>query len=356
MHKFVRNLITEWRQLGLPVSGEMIILAVSGGADSVSLLLAVADLSKRKKLSHQIIVAHFNHGLRGKESDADESFVERLARSLDFEIAVGKGKIPKKGNLEQNARTERYEFLRTTAAEYNAFAILTAHTMNDQAETFLMNLIRGSGPDGLAGMQPVRKAVANGTSWDISGRLGTLWDRRDTRDNGTTGHRGTRDTGQALLVRPLLRWAKRVDTEQFCKESGIKYRKDSMNEDKAYKRVRIRKSVLPMLAKINPKIVQTLANTAELLSEPGAVATGFLSDKIGLKELRELPKAQLYATLRAWLRSNRGNLRALGLKHIGAIERLIHSPKSGRTVELPNGERVVKHGGRLVFEKIKVEK
>ena len=156
MDKFVRNLITEWRRLGQPIYGEAIIVAVSGGADSVALLCAFADLKKRKKLSSRLIAAHLNHGLRADESDADELFVQKLAETLGVEFATEKGAIRKTGNLEQNARVARYDFLRMVAAENNASIVVTGHTLNDQAETFLINLIRGSGIDGLSSMPVIR--------------------------------------------------------------------------------------------------------------------------------------------------------------------------------------------------------
>src|SRR5580765_2910393 len=160
MHGFVRNLITEWRRLELPFIGGAVVIAVSGGADSVSLLLAVDDLVKRKKLGHRVVAAHFNHNLRGSESDADGEFVRQLTTRLGVELAIGHGDLSKTGNLEQNARDARYDFLRQTAANLNAFAVLTGHTINDQAETFLLNLIRGSGPDGLSAMKAVRPLSA----------------------------------------------------------------------------------------------------------------------------------------------------------------------------------------------------
>ena len=150
MHSFVRNLITEWRRLGLPFEGETVIVAVSGGADSVSLLLAIADLGRRKKIDHRIVAAHCNHGLRGVESDADQELVRVLAEKLGIDFVSEYIKISKKGNLEQNARDARYAILRKIADDEKAFAVLTGHTINDQAETFLLNLIRGSGTDGLA--------------------------------------------------------------------------------------------------------------------------------------------------------------------------------------------------------------
>jgi len=328
MHKFVRSLITEWRKLGLPFTGGAIVLAVSGGADSMSLLLAIGDLVKRKKLTLRIIVAHFNHKLRGRESDADEAFVRECAGGLGMEFAAGKSTSRSKGNLEQNARDERYEFLGDIACETKASFVLTAHTKNDQAETFLMNLIRGSGADGLAGMSPVRKL-----------------------------------DGSVSLVRPLLSWATRSDTESYAGEHDLKYRIDRMNDDETFTRVRIRKTILPMLAEINPRIVETLAQTTELLRQQSKVSPpagsgpeSASSARLELTSLKTLSKPDLYSIIRAWLRSARGNLRSLQLIHIEAIERLIFSRKSGKRVELPGQGLVVKEGGALVFSHIKVEK
>ncbi|MGI8410834.1 MAG: tRNA lysidine(34) synthetase TilS [Pyrinomonadaceae bacterium] len=367
MHNFVRNLITEWRRLGLPFAGETFIAAVSGGADSISLLLALHDLQKRKKFNLRIVVAHFNHDLRGVESQKDEDFVKHLTGELGFELALGRGKIPGEGNLEQNARNARYEFLTSTTENLHAYGVLIAHTMNDQAETFLINLIRGSGAQGLSGMKAVRSLKSQVSSLKPENNdLGL-----ETLDFGPW----TLDL-KPLLIRPLLTWAKRIDTENFCRENETEYLYDTMNEDLAFKRVRIRKVLLPMLADFNPNIVETLARTAELmrhLSEPPASAGGFVSeppasagglmpgnpdqpDELKLKDLKTLPKPDLYLTLRQWLEQKRGNLRSLELKHIEAIERLILSTKSGRTVELPGGETVVKQDAKLIFRNIKVDK
>ncbi|HUR98886.1 MAG TPA: tRNA lysidine(34) synthetase TilS [Pyrinomonadaceae bacterium] len=324
MHKFVRSLITEWRKLGWPFSDGTIVVAVSGGADSMSLLLAIHDLVKREKLKHRVIVAHLNHGLRGQESDRDERFVRDEAERLGFEFVVGSAQLAKKGNLEQAARNARYKFLSKVARENGAFAVLTGHTQNDQAETVLFNMIRGSGPDGLAGMRSVREL-----------------------ENGV------------LLIRPLVSWASRDATEDFCHQNKIKYRTDRMNSDEKFSRVRIRKDILPRLAEINPKIIQTLARTAEVMrrsSDASALAITPASANLVLKDLKALESADLYAAIRSWLAGNRGSLRALQLKHIEAIGRLILSPKSGNTIELPGGGRVVKRGGVLSFRNIEVEK
>jgi tRNA(Ile)-lysidine synthase len=364
MHGFVRNLITEWRRLELPFSGETFIVAVSGGADSISLILALNELKKREKLNHRFIVAHFNHMLRAGASDADEDFVRRLAVEHGLELAVGHGHISQKGNLEQNARNARYDFLTKTAESAKAFAILTGHTVNDQAETFLMNLIRGSGPDGLSGMRAIRKLGDAKAQGQVDAKI--------SEDNNSPFL--PISPSPLLLTRPLLTWATRRATENFCHEMGVEYRYDTMNEDLTFKRVRIRKLLIPMLEDFNPKIIETLAKTASLMREaseeegerrkPGNAETGKLgpssagpiNDQLALKDLKSLKKTDLYELLRNWIKQHRGNLRGIEMKHIEAIERLIQSRKSGKTAELPDRKAVVKHGGVLRFEDLKVEK
>lgn len=342
MHKFVRNLVTEWRRLGLPSSGGTIIIAVSGGADSVSLLLALHDLRTRGKLGLRLIAAHFNHRLRGAESDADEEFVRQLTTRLKVELAIGAADIASVGNLEQNARLARYDFLCRTADNVQAFGVTTGHTINDQAETFLMNLVRGSGPDGLRGMKPVRPLAAERESRACG---------RDVNDEPLLFQSGP------LLIRPLLTWAKRIDTEGFCHELEVKYRYDTMNEDTAFKRVRIRKILLPLLQDLNPNIVETLANTASLMpSQTPANGTGAMDDELTLSRLKTLSQPELYESLRSWLRQHRGDTRGLSLKHIQGIERLVSSAKSGRVAELPGGASVLRSGGKLVYRDKKVDK
>ena len=352
VHKFVRNLITEWRRLELPFSGETIVIAVSGGADSVSLLLALHDLTKRKKLGQRMVAAHLNHGLRGAESDADEEYVRHLTTVLGVELAVGHANVSRDGNLEQNARNARYDFLARTAENLDAFAVVTGHTVNDQAETFLMNLIRGSGPDGLSGMKPVR-ALEEGKR--RRGEEATP----GLHDSGSSSPPLLFPSSPTLLVRPLLSWAKRIDTECFCHDSGVEYRYDTMNEDTAFKRVRIRKILLPLLEDFNPKIVETLAQTASLMTSltksSVAVAEHAINDRLALKDLKLLEKSELYNVIRAWLCRHRGTTRALELKHIEAVTRLILSTKSGKTAELPGGVRVIKSAGKLIYEDNKVE-
>ena len=380
MQNFVRNLLTEWRSLGLPFNDGIFVVAVSGGADSMSLLLALNDLRERRKLTSRFVVAHYNHNLRGYESDEDERFVKNVAAKFNFELVLGKGEISdKKGNLEQNAREARYKFLAETAANLDAFAVLTAHTLNDQAETFLFNLIRGSGLDGLGGMKPKRNFGFK------------IQDSRFKIQNIESDKSATRNPQfEIRLVRPLLNWAKREDTENFCNLNKVEFRYDAMNEDLKFNRVRIRKVLLPLLKDFNPKIIETLARTAGLLREDaerlsaGSQQSTGIQIEIGndkldsaklefetkhqkeqsnnaadfliLKDLKDIFPSMRRIVLRDWLRNKRGNLRGLELKHIEAVEKLIFSRKSGRIAELPGGEIVLKKGGKLHYQKTKVEK
>ena len=324
MHKFVRSLITEWRKLELPFEDEAIVVAVSGGADSMSLLTAIRHLADRKKLDLRVIIAHLNHKLRNCESGADEKFVREHTATAGFEFVSASVRLPAKGNLEQSARDARYKFLRDVATKNRSSIVLTGHTQNDQAETFLLNLIRGSGPDGLMGMKTMRRL-----------------------------------DDQVRLVRPLLSWATRSDTENFCRDASIDFCVDRMNDDERFGRVRIRKTLLPMLAEMNPKVVETLARTAELIGDrevSESKPADPVPEQLPLRELRSLTKSELASQLRSWLRTRRGNLRSLERTHIEAIERLINSGKSGKTVELPGRGQVVKHNGLLAFSNIKVEK
>ena len=354
MHGFIRNLLTEWRKLNLPFDDETFVAAVSGGADSVSLLLALKELRDRKKLNLRFVIAHFNHNLRGAESEKDAQLVVSLTSRFGFELALGKGNIARVGNLEQNARRARYEFLSQTAENIQAYGILTAHTMNDQAETFLINLLRGSGLQGLSGMKPVK----------IQNSKFKIQNSEEIFESNGQSQIANRKS-QIKLVRPLLSWAKRIDTENFCRQNEIEFRNDAMNDDLAFARVRVRKVLLPMLKDFNPKIIETLSDTAKILrreneflecerqkieAENESRKADDEQGSLPLEKLRNLPKAMLHRVIRQWLEANRGNLRSLELKHFEAIERLAFSRKSGKCVELPNGAQVVKKDGKLSFK------
>jgi tRNA(Ile)-lysidine synthase len=345
VYSFVRELITEWRRLDLPFAGETVVVGVSGGADSVSLLLGLSELHRMGKLDLRLVAAHFDHELRDGESRADVDFVRQLTTERKIELAVGHPKERiEGGNIEQRARVARYRFLTDVAGNIGAFAIATGHTVNDQAETFLINLLRGSGPDGLCGMKPVRP----------------IDHEPPPQPDGCEAEEAAGDwlfPVTPLLVRPLLSWAKRADTEGYCHHLGVEYRYDTMNEDTAFKRVRIRKILLPLLKDFNPNIIEVLANTARLMQDLPAAGNHFAErGELSLSELRSLDDARLRDALRHWVGGHRGGTRQIGLKHIEAVIRLIKSEASGRVAEFPGGGRVVKSGGQLRYEENKVEK
>jgi tRNA(Ile)-lysidine synthase len=322
---FVRKLITEWRKLGLPFSNEVFVVALSGGADSCALTMALKELQERQKLHLRFVLAHFNHGLRGSAGDKDEEFVRNLAVKFGFEIVVKRGNLSSvKSNLEENARNARYEFLAEITENLNAYGVLTAHTINDQAETFLMNLLRGSGTQGLSAMKPIR------TLKQSSQR-------------------------KILLIRPLLRWAKRYDTESFCRKRSIEFRLDSMNEQMNFTRVKIRKKLLPLLEEFNPKIIDVLARTARNLASEAEVSSellkNFVSSDLRIRDLKSVSSALRQAVLRAWLEKELGNLKGVNSVHIEAIEKLITSRKSGRIIELPKGICIEKKAGKIYLYK-----
>jgi tRNA(Ile)-lysidine synthase len=358
VHGFVRNLITEWRRLELPTSGT-VVTGVSGGADSVSLLLAMHELREMHKLDIRLVAAHYNHHLRDGESDADEQFVKQVCAERKIELSIGHGKDIDGPNLEQRARVVRYAFLHETAEKVGAFAVATGHTMNDQAETFLINLLRGSGPTGLCGMRPVRpleeKKRRRGEDV-IRSECEVAADQPEVLDGDDDSPLLPFSSSPLTLVRPLLTWAKRVHTEGYCRDKGVEYRYDTMNEDTAFKRVRVRKILLPLLEDFNPNIIETLARTASLMQgtrrNPIRASD---EDTLEVAALRAMSPQAMYDALRGWLETKRGSTRSISLKHIEAIERLVRSEKSGRVAELPGKASVVRSNGKLTYRENNVD-
>jgi len=217
------------------------VVGVSGGADSTALLLALQEPKSAGKLSVKICVAHLDHKLR-KTSAQDARWVSDLAAKLGYDCVIGRAKVAElarahNDNLEQAAREARYAFLERTAKRKSAKYVLTAHTMDDQAETVLLRLMRGSAGSGLGGMDAVRTM---GASTSIK------------------------------LVRPLL-WARRSDTENYCRFRKTQFLVDEMNSDAGFSRVRVRQQLLPLMQSFNNRIVEAISRTASQLREDGAV-------------------------------------------------------------------------------------
>ncbi len=340
---FAQRLFAEWKRLELPRKNGRIVVAVSGGADSMALLLGLDELSKAGRLALEVTVAHLDHGLRGESGEADAQWVADMATRLGYEAALGRASVKvsaEKGgdNLEQAARHARYQFLARVALERKSHMVLAAHTMDDQAETVLLRLLRGSGAEGLSGIEAVRK----------------LFEDKDV-----------------LLVRPLLHWARRAETEEYCRERGVAARVDAMNMDERFARVRVRRQLLPLLESFNPKVVESLSRTAKLLREDAMVlniaaeellkvaseegeleseksASGVSSLNVNI--LASAPLALRRRALRLWLARGRGDLRRLELVHLSGVEKLIEGERGGRVAELPGGGFVERRRGRLLLK------
>jgi tRNA(Ile)-lysidine synthase len=334
LNQFPRLLLAEWRKLKLPLSGEPVVVAVSGGADSTALLLAIDELKSHVRLSTEIFVAHLDHRLR-KSSGTDAKWVSELASKLGYRSVIGRSKVAEnaratKDNLEQAAREARYAFLERTAKKLSANYVLTAHTMDDQAETVLLRLMRGSAGSGLGGMEPLRPLAKDSS---------------------------------IKLARPLL-WARRTDTEDYCRIRRTEFLTDEMNDDRRFARVKVRKQLLPLMQSFNNRIVEALSRTAAQLREDGDVLfndSGALLRRASLnsetgtpaldvKVLASAPSALRRRALRQWLSNARGSSRRLEMVHLLAVERLLEGNKGGRVAELPNGGRVTRKRNRLEFE------
>lgn len=295
-------------------SGDRVLVAVSGGADSVALLAALAMLAE--KLRIELCAAHLNHGLRGAEALRDQDCAQAVAAQLGVRCVVGEAsQLLGAGNLEARARRVRYEFLARVAGEECCTRIATGHTMDDQAETVLMRLLRGTGGDGLAGIRPV------------AGRI----------------------------VRPML-GCTRAQVVAFLRAHGLPHCEDSSNADHRFLRNRIRHEVLPLLQAINPRVVRSLASTATAVTSEAtwlddqvqALLSGASSgDGVLAAAVAEAPTALRPRLVRSWLRAQRGDLRGLTAAHVRAVVDLALGQRPNARVRLPGAQVVVRAYERL---------
>jgi tRNA(Ile)-lysidine synthase len=311
---------------GLLDRKDRVVVAVSGGPDSVCLLDILYQL--RGPLEIQLLVAHFDHGLR-PGADANETlFVASLAQSLGLTFESGKasaGLGTGPGSLEEAARNERYRFLQEVKVRHGAQKIAVGHTLTDQAETFLMRLLRGSGPRGLSGIQPHR------------------------RDG---------------IIRPLME-VTHGEVEAYLHERGMKYVEDPSNLNPRYLRNRIRMELLPLLRAYQPQIEAILGWTAGILrkdeqrlqgeakawvdqacaqggrGEMGAPISAYL----GLNEsLRHRVTRELIARVG-------GTLRRVNRRHLEAVRQVASGKRPQGEVHLPGTMIVRKVYDQLVFSK-----
>ncbi len=232
------------KKFGMLSPGDRVVVGASGGPDSVALLHILKELAPQLKVS--LSIAHLNHRFRGKESDRDAEYVQELAKGLGLPIIVESRDVPafiKEAGLspEDGARRARYDFFIRVAKQIKANKVALGHNADDQAETVLMRLLRGSGREGLGGIPPVRDLEVQSPKSKVQSQ-------------------------KIQIIRPLIETT-REEIEKYLKENRIKARRDASNIEPVYLRNRIRLKLLPLLTKYNPNIKSILVRTAQVLSE-----------------------------------------------------------------------------------------
>ena len=310
--------------------GQRVAVAVSGGADSVALLRRL--LEERSRLGLVLSVVHVHHGIRGLEADADAAFVGGLATAFDLPFHLDRVDAPaaaadNRETLEEAARNLRYGCFQSLIKQGTAAAVVTAHTLDDQAETVLFKLLRGAWTEGLSGIHPVLRIE------------------------------------QGNILRPFLE-ATRSSIEQWLRGLGQSWREDTSNRDLAHTRNRVRHELLPLLCEFNPEIRRQLSRMAEIsageelywqselsrllppLLLPGKPARGggrsasTLPDQAGIsieiERLKQLHPAVNRRVLRAAARQLGARLTFDDTERLLALIRPA-SPSRGQRVELPGG-------------------
>jgi tRNA(Ile)-lysidine synthase len=311
--------------------GDSVVLAVSGGPDSVFLLEAISAL-KNKSGIKKISVCNLDHGLRGDESTGDSLFVKDLARSRGLEfihkkIDLNRTKL-KSISTEEAAREARYRFFRESAEHIGANVIATGHTIDDQAETVLMRIVKGASLKGLVGISPAR------------------------------------EDGDFRIIRPLIEIEKQ-EIVKYLDGRGIPYRIDSTNREPIYFRNVVRKDVIPFLERYNPRLKRAMFNLAEHLREDFE----FISDEkkkaassirssgkgelvIRLKDIAVQPKAIQKEIMRDALGKIGGEVKKLSFRHWKELEAVIRRGRKGCAVHLPGGIRVARTGDSINFSRL----
>ena len=281
--------------------GDRVIAAVSGGADSVAMLFALYLL--RDELGIALEAAHFNHHLRGAESDRDEAFVTDFCGRYDIPLHLGSGRIvPGKKGLEAAARDARYAFLRRLPGK-----VATAHTADDNAETVLMRLIRGTGLKGLGAIAPV------------SGNV----------------------------IRPMLT-VTRDDVEAFLEEYALPHVEDSSNETDDFLRNRIRHSILPLMRAENPRIGENLSAMALLLRQDEACLQAMIPEEQmpDVSRLKAMEPALRRRALERFLKAQ--GVREPEQIHILQAEQLLYHWSPSASLQFPGGVTIGRQYDRLV--------
>ncbi|MDY4755832.1 MAG: tRNA lysidine(34) synthetase TilS [Candidatus Faecousia sp.] len=279
--------------------GERAFCAVSGGADSVALLFGMYLL--REKFQLDLSAAHFNHHLRGEESDRDAKFVQEFCRGYAIPLVLGNAQVrPGKKGLEAAAREARYAFLRSLPGK-----VATAHTADDNAETVLMHLIRGTGLKGLGGIAPVNGSV----------------------------------------IRPMLNIT-RQEVEAFLQEYHLPHREDSSNASDDFLRNRLRHHVMPLLQMENPGVSLAISAAALRLRQDEEYLQSQLEPELpNVSVLAQMPPALQSRYLEHFLKQN--GVPEPEQVHISAARELLYSDKPSARMDFPGGVVVARDYDRL---------
>jgi len=307
---------------GLSRPGVTVVAALSGGPDSVALLDALLRAARKPGVT--VVAAHLDHALR-PDSAADAQFCEELCDRLKVKLRSGRARpsatAMREGGLEEAARLTRYSFLRRVAREESASAIVLGHTLDDQAETVLMRLVRGSGALGLSAMKP----------WD------------------------------GELLRPLLD-SRRAAILDHLDAHRLPYLSDPTNQDTSFVRNRVRHELIPMLEKnFNPNIAEALGRTARSLAEEHlalrevaaqlldrATASAMAGTAFEISVLKSAPEGLGKTAIREALRRS-GGLRSVSFTHIDRLWNLVVQSRGGATLPLPGRRTATIVRGRLLL-------
>jgi tRNA(Ile)-lysidine synthase len=317
MSAFIKNIQNTAHANNLWSRGSKILVGVSGGPDSVCLLDVLFFLSK--KYAWQLHIAHINYGLRGDDSDGDEAFVKDLAQQYKIPCSILKPNITQSANLEEALRDIRYAFFEKTRQEHAFDSVAVAHTLDDQAETVLMRLIRGSGLSGLRAMRPK----------------------------------------SGVIIRPLLETT-RKDIEHYLKKGGLIYRTDTSNTDTRFFRNNVRHKLIPYLQEhFNRSIKEVLANTARIVGEDYDKLLSFTevcpipfhhhAQMITFQASNVLalhPSTQKMV-LRNFFSLVRGNLKSITNAHMDELFKMLHSIKS-KSQTISFGGLTVERKGNVI--------
>ena len=297
-----------WQRLR-PLPEGKCLLGLSGGADSVALLMMLQPLRQAGGL--ELMALHVNHGLRGEDADGDEAFARALCGRL--EVPFRALRLDLGGRRDENAAREaRYAAFRQVMAEEGISTLILAHQRDDQAETFLMRLMRGAGPEGLGGMRPAEERE---------------------------GYR---------LLRPMLDFSG-AELREMLRQAGIPWREDGSNRERNYLRNRIRLELIPLMEDIAPGAAVRAARAAELIGEDNGIlaleaeerlAGCEVSGELDTELLKEAPAALRGRILRLWWRKNGPKLeeRELSFDQTRRLESLTEAPR-GTIINLPGGWR-----------------